>query len=196
MKKTYPQLVKYFTENALLHLYMRCEDEKRFVPLKRRNEWLVQYLKPFIKNDEYRPLRKDIKTLIIGGRKNTANIEQQLIRLLSLVDTFDNDVEHFYSLLSQLEDNLSLPSSIFDKDKPAQEHHIYVLGEHVDSAFTKEGLQVAPLALVVNSSRWQKIEAEVDQHGHFVTEVSDSTDMKATIFLHPKSRNISQHKVA
>ena len=139
---------------------------------------------------------KTSRHLLLAGVKNTTNIEQQLIRLLSLVDKFDNDVKHFYGLLNQLEDNLNLPSSLFDKDKPAQEHHIYIFGEHVDTAFTKEGLQVAPLALVVNSSRWQKIEAEVNQHGHFVTEVTDSTDMKATIFLHPKSRNISQHKVA
>ena len=196
MKKTYPQLVKYFAENALLHLYMRCADEKRFVPPKRRNEWMVQYLKPFVKNDEYRKLRKDIKSLINAARKNTANIEQQLIRLRSLVDKFDNDVEHFYSLLSHLEDNLKLPSKLFDKDSPVQDNYIYVLEEHVDHAFSKDGIQVAPLALVVNSNRWQQIEGEVKQHGHFVIEVTDSTETKATIFLHPKARKLDHSLVA
>ena len=190
MKRTYPQLVKLFSENALLHLYLKCADEKRFVPSKRRNEWLVQYLKPFVKNDDYKKLRKDIKKLIQAGRKHSASIEEQLIRLRSLVDKFDNDVEHFYSLLNHLENTLKLPSLLFEKDKPAQDNHIYVLSEHIDHGFDDNGIQVAPLALVVNSSHWQQIEIEVNQHGHFLTEVTDSTDTQATVFLHPKARKL------
>ncbi len=196
MKRPYPQLVKLFAENALLFLYLKCADTGRFVPLKKRNEWLVQYLKPFIKKDEYKPLRKDIKSLILLGRKKNDDVEKQLIKLRSLVDKFDNDVEYFYGLLSQLEEELSLPSLLFNKEKPAQPHHIYILEEHIDQGFSAEGIQIAPLALVVNSSRWHKIEEQVDSYGHFVIEVKDSTENKATIFLHPKVRNLSQHKVA
>ncbi len=196
MNRTYPQLVKVFAENALLFLYLKCADEKRFVPVKRRNEWLVQYLKPFIKNDEYKKLKNDIKSLIQAGRKHTANLEEQLIRLRSLVDKFDNDVEHFYSLLSQLENNLKLPSLLFDKDKPIQDNHIYVLSDHIDNAFCKDGIQVAPLAIVINSKRWPQIEAQVNTHDHFVSEVTDSTQEKATILLHPKSRKLEQTLVA
>ncbi|MBE8232238.1 MAG: DUF2913 family protein [Endozoicomonadaceae bacterium] len=195
MNISYPQLVKNFAEK-LIFLYLECAETARFVTLKKRNELLVKYLKPMVKSNEYKPLRKDIKTLLLLARKNNGNVENQLIRLRSLVDKFDNDVEFFYSLLSQIEETLNLPSRIFDKSKPAEKHHVYVLGEHIDHAFSDEGEQIAPLALVVNSKRWTEIGNEVEKHGHFISEVSDSTPEKATIFLHPKARTLNSSLVA
>ncbi|MBE8232963.1 MAG: DUF2913 family protein [Endozoicomonadaceae bacterium] len=194
--KTQRERILELAENSLLFLYLKCADEVRFTPLKRRNEWLIQHFKPMVKCDEHKAIRKDVKLLIHGGRKNTINIENELLKLRSLMSKYSNDVDRFYGLLSAIEGKLALQSCMFETAQSAQKNKIYLLNDHIDNGFNNDGIQVAPLALIVNSSKWNLIEDIIKQHGHFTSEVTDSTELKATIYLHPQSRNIDVQKSA
>ena len=68
MNNTYPILIKHLCDTSLLHLYILCSDSSRYLPTHKRNEHLVKFLKPLIKETKYKPVRKDIKTLLIAGK--------------------------------------------------------------------------------------------------------------------------------
>ncbi len=181
MNKSYPNTVKKFCDSSLLHLYISCSETTRFVPTHKRNEWLVKYLKPQLTKAEYKPLKKDIKSLLLLGKKRTANLEKQLIRLRGLVDNFDNDVEQFYSLLSLLEDELQLPSNL--QRNPHLKEQICISEQCIDSGFDKSGYQIAPLSLTVYSAQWPKLDELIKRHGHFVLEIIETSSYEAVVFL-------------
>ncbi len=184
MDKPYPTAVKNFCNSSLLHLYISCAETSRFVPLRKRNECLIKYLKPQLVKTEYKALKKDIKTLIIGGKKQTADLEKQIIKLRGMVDNFDNDVENFYSLLSVFEDELQIPSSILKNPKYTEQ--ICISEQCIDEGFDKSGRKITPLRFTVYSDRWPMIEPLVKQHGQFILEVKESSDSEAIMFLHDK----------
>ncbi len=182
MSKSYPSTVKNFCDSSLLHLYLSCSETTRFVPIHRRNEWLLKYLKPQLNKSEYKPLKKDIKSLLLLGKQRTADLEKQLLKLRGLVDNFDNDVEQFYSLLSVFEDELHLPSSL--QRNPSLKEQICISEQSIDAGFDKSGSQIAPLCITVYSSQWPEIDELVQKHGWFRLEVKETTSSDALMSLH------------
>ncbi len=181
MNNNYPNTIKNFCDSSLLHLYLSCSETTRFVPTHKRNEWLVKYLKPQLNKAEYKPLKKDIKSLLLLGKRRTANLEKQILRLRGLVDNFDNDVEQFYALLSLLEDELKLPSSL--QRNPKLKEQICISEQCIDSGFDKSGCQIAPLGITVYSAQWPKLDELIKRHGHFSLEIKEINFCKAVAFL-------------
>ena len=181
MNISYPNTVKKFCDSSLLHLYLSCSETTRFVPMHKRNEWLVKYLKPQLNKAEYKPLKKDIKSLLLLGKRRTANLEKQILRLRGLVNNFDNDVEQFYALLSLLEDELKLPSSL--QRNPKLKEQICISEQCIDSGFDKLGCQISPLGITVYSTQWSKLDELVKRHGHFSLEIKETSLCKAVAFL-------------
>jgi hypothetical protein len=71
-------------DNCLLHLYSTLDSTKGFVPTVARNAILVKFLKPKAKALIYKALKRDIKTLILTGRKATMNLEATILDLKEL----------------------------------------------------------------------------------------------------------------
>jgi hypothetical protein len=71
-------------DNCLLHLYSTLDSTTGFVPTVARNAILVKFLKPKEKALMYKTLKRDIKTLILTGRKATMNLEVEILELKTL----------------------------------------------------------------------------------------------------------------
>jgi hypothetical protein len=76
--------LRILCDNCLLHLYSILDATKGFVPTVARNAILVRYLKSKEKTLMYKTIKKDIKTLILTGRKGTMNLEAKLLELKEL----------------------------------------------------------------------------------------------------------------
>ncbi|WP_298771779.1 DUF2913 family protein [uncultured Shewanella sp.] len=77
----YQNQLSQLVDNTLLHLYIDCAESGRFVPPHKRNDILIQHLKPKIKDDRYRYVKKEIKQFISIGRKPKLDLEQSLLEL-------------------------------------------------------------------------------------------------------------------
>ncbi len=182
MNKFYPGTIKTFCDSSLLHLYISCSETTRFVPVQRRNELLLKYLKPQLNKSEYKPFKKDIKTLLILGKQRTADLEKQIIKLRGLVDKIDNDVEQFYSLLGVLEDELKLQNNL--QRNPNLKEQVCISAQSIDSGFDSLGCQTAPINIDVYSSSWPKIEELVKKQGCFRLEIKETSHNEASMCLY------------
>ncbi|MGF1805348.1 DUF2913 family protein [Aliivibrio sifiae] len=113
-KLKYHHVFTELTTLALLHLYSYMEMSSRFVPIKKRNERLVQFLKSQMALPRNAIIKKDIKVLIAQGRKGK-NLELKLGELHKVnceyADKF-TDADHLFILLTYLYEKHGLGSKV------------------------------------------------------------------------------------
>lgn len=150
MEKNYHRLLDELIENALLHLYFNClQNSPRRTPRHARNAVLVKYLKPFLKSNKYKTIKKDVKIMVLTGQKAASDLEQKLLeiqRLSRKAKQNVSDAHRLYQLLNILFDQYGIDSKIF-KDKVEKSNTIYLLQDHLEHCFEESGKQVAPVSL-------------------------------------------------
>ncbi|WP_220783670.1 DUF2913 family protein, partial [Shewanella sairae] len=145
-------------DRALIHLYLTVAETNRFVPKPKRNEILVQFIKPTLKNKYYQSAKKDIRSLVLLGRNATCDLESKLVELRDLSLRYDknaSDAKQLFNLLSLIESELNLLArflSILNGREPLP-NVIYLLQEHVENGFIVSGEQVAPVSLFLESDK-------------------------------------------
>lgn len=103
---TYAQLLNKLTLNAQLHLFFKMAYSTGFTPIRSRNSILVQYLKPLVNQPEYKLVKKDIKKLLVTGRKSGADLQSKIEELskLSLPESsYQTDLDHFIGFIHHTE---------------------------------------------------------------------------------------------
>ncbi|MGR5205261.1 DUF2913 family protein, partial [Photobacterium damselae] len=63
-KTKYHALLSELIENSLLHLYGQVSASSRFVPTHKRNEILVRFLKPKVKQPQFKLVKTEIKRML------------------------------------------------------------------------------------------------------------------------------------
>ncbi|GAD91364.1 hypothetical protein VHA01S_087_00040 [Vibrio halioticoli NBRC 102217] len=130
--------------HSLLHLEMQKRYTERFIPVEKRNQILVKYLKGMVKSPKYKLAKKDIKTLIQLGRKKGQNLELHIEALRVLEKpTGNNDLENFYFLVKDIERQLSTSvqyTSNFEitRSKTTKPPEIWICHTDLHSCFDKD----------------------------------------------------------
>ena len=79
-----PDILCDVIDNALLHLYLTVTETTRYTPIPKRNEALLRYLKPLVRDKAYRGARKELRSFLALGKKPGWGIEHKrhIIRLM------------------------------------------------------------------------------------------------------------------
>ena len=152
LKQHYHQQLSTLIDNALLHLYSQVAISRRFVPTAKRNTLLCQYLKPKIKQPQYKAIKGDIKRMVIAGQKAGVNLELKLDELRKMANDYEasmNDIQRLYDLLNILFDEHGFDSRLFKEGEQTESEIIYVLQDHLVHCFEKYGNQTAPVSLLI-----------------------------------------------
>ncbi|WP_434949774.1 hypothetical protein ACRWQL_00365 (plasmid) [Shewanella sp. HL-SH4] len=83
MEDKYKESVTNFCFNNLISLYMLVSESPGFVTTEQRNAYLLKRLKAQCKMAENKPIKKEIKTMIVKAK--SLNIEQQLLKLSEVI---------------------------------------------------------------------------------------------------------------
>ncbi len=113
MNETYKSQLNGLVEHSLIHLYLNCDESSRLITTPKRNQILVQHLKPKIKDPQYSCLKKELKRFIAIGRKLRGDLEQRLIEIKKVHEDIDqeaNDVINLFDLLETLKIKLKIDS--------------------------------------------------------------------------------------
>ncbi|CAM2992947.1 DUF2913 family protein [Vibrio rarus] len=133
---SYAVQIEAMTCHSLLHLEMQKPDTKGFLSTEKRNQILVKYLKGIVKSPKYKLIKKEIKTLILLGRKKGQDLESRIVALLVLEKPKgNNDLEHFYFLIKDIERQLSTSvqySPNFKLEKQETKQSVEILIHHAD----------------------------------------------------------------
>ena len=163
--------------------------QTRRVPTQTRNEILVRYLKPKLKDKRLTNVKKDIKLMLITGRKNGSNLEMKLYGINEQAKKTDlASVEQLYSLLVYLDDNHGIQSCLHSEDEAIEEGVLYLLQEHIENCFNDEQRQVAPISMLIQSEQGPGLVDAIHAHGWFQAEVKEwNPDTAQThLLVHPK----------
>lgn len=184
-------------DNALLHLFLTVSESGRFTPRLKRNEILVRYLKPVIKDKRYQQAKKEVRCLIALGRDASCNLESKLIELNELSQRYDaqaTKAKQLFDLLTRIETELGIPTKFLDITESGANlsNTIYMLQEHVENGFTILGEQVAPVSLFLELEQVVGLVDFIGADGSFFAEIQQhNVDAKqGHILLHPKANAV------
>lgn len=190
IKQTYYQMCSSLVVNALIHLYISISDSNGNVSVVRRNEILVKYLKPFLKDERYRYIKNETRKLVTIGRQKMANLELKLVEVdellkKSLIDV--TDAQNLFDLLEIVRVKHGVESRFILNDEVRKPQFIYLLRSHVENGFSDAGRQVAPVSLFYESPFYDKLEAALSDEGLFKVEVAQVNHVfkQIHLILHP-----------
>ena len=174
--------------HALLHLLCKVSMTNRHVPVQSRNEILIKYLKPKLKDKRLANIKKDIKLMLSVARKQGGNLEMRLHDLNSQANrTKLVGAEKLYNLLVHLYDVEGLESRLFEEGSEAEPGIIYMIEEQIEHGFDQEHNQVAPLSMLIQLERAPELIDAINHHGLFLAEMKEwnAQTHQAHILVHP-----------
>ncbi|MBY8195261.1 DUF2913 family protein, partial [Vibrio fluvialis] len=134
--------------HALIHLFMEVSATPRFVPVSKRNDILVRYLKHKLNARHGPQFKKDIKAMIQLGRSPNGNLEAKLLGLhdsMTMANT--TDMAKLHALLLYLNERLGVESEVFLEGQEPSPDILYMLEEQIQHGFNDHKQQVAPLSM-------------------------------------------------
>lgn len=176
MDETYKDSLNGLVEHSLLHLYLHCAENSRFIPTAKRNQILVQHLKPKVKDPQYGCLKNEIKRFIAIGRKPKGDLEWKLIEIKKIHEDLDkepSDARNLFDLLETLKIRLKIDSRFINENESKKPHLIYMYQSDIEKGFDNNGNQLKPLVMLVNQNKITSILEEVKQTGTFEVKTTD-----------------------
>lgn len=174
--------------NALLHLLFKVSLSDRFVPVPKRNEILIKYLKPKLADKSLANIKKDIKLMLNVARKKGSNLEVRLYELnVKANRTKLVGAEKLYDLLVHLYDVEGIESRLFEEGSEAEPGILYMLEEQVEHGFDLSHEQVAPLSMLIQLERTPDLIQSINSHGLFTAEMKEwnPETHQGHILVHP-----------
>ncbi|WP_305812670.1 DUF2913 family protein [Photobacterium leiognathi subsp. mandapamensis] len=140
------QLLLDISTNALLHLAFKKLDQR--LSLAEKNNVLVQYLKPIVKANQYRLVKKNTKQWVQIGRKLNADLEATLNQERErLVQNSSTDLYQFIALIQEIETELNTKAQYslahaIDLNARFGKVLVCVVDEDLTSSFDEDGLMI------------------------------------------------------
>ncbi|OEB90923.1 hypothetical protein BBN09_10825 [Vibrio parahaemolyticus] len=174
--------------HALLHLLSKVSTTNRHVPVQTRNEILIKYLKPKLKDKRLTNIKKDIKLMLNVARKQGGNLEMRLHDLNSQANrTKLVGAEKLYNLLVHLYDEEGIESRLFEEGSEAEPGILYMIEDQIEHGFDQEHNQVTPLSMLIQLERAPELIESINHHGLFLAEMKEwnAQTHQAHILVHP-----------
>lgn len=79
-------------ENGLLHLYCTVAASTGFTPREQRNTILAKWLKPKLKNPAYKPIKGELKRMVLVTKRKDGDLEGKLHELYRMAVRYQQDL--------------------------------------------------------------------------------------------------------
>lgn len=173
--------------HALLHLHFQISSTTRFVPVAKRNEILIKFLKPKLAEKSLANIKKDIKLMLAVARRKSGNLEIRLNELNQQANqTLSAGTDRLFNLLGHLQ-SLGFESQLFEEGSTAEADVLYMIEEQIEHGFDDEHKQITPLSMLIQSERAQELINTINDHGMFIAEMKEWNvqTAQAHILIHP-----------
>ncbi|MDX1303576.1 DUF2913 family protein [Photobacterium sp.] len=184
------QLLLDISTHALLHLEFKKLDKR--LTVTEMNNLLVQYLKPIVKSNRYRAVKKSTKNWLLLGRQPDSNLEAILVREQErLLHTCSTDLYRFVGLIKDIEFQLSTKvqySLAHDIDLKARYGKVLVcvVDEDLTSSFDDDGLMIksTQILFIGSSDHKDLFSSIIEQSGYFQSVVAyeDESHLRVELF--------------
>ncbi len=179
------QALDALTTHALLALYCTMSQQGGFWTVKKRNERLVKFIKPKVKQPLFSTCKPEIKTMLSIGRSPVGNLEQKLWDVNRLNREYQakfSQADELYIMLSGLFEQHQFPSMLESSEKDLEMDTLYMKEKGIENGFDEDNNQIKPLAMTVRTHRLKALIEAVQANGLYRVEV-DHVDEHEVIHL-------------
>jgi hypothetical protein len=149
MSQYYRSLKSVF-ENALISMYLEVSSLDRFVPTNVRTQLIKKFIKPKVKLDKYKIIKKELKRLSLT--KDTVNLENEISKLLQNLGTYKakGDAEALlFDFLGNVHVWTGLMVQLSSSASVAEPGNIYLLKDETFTKIDDLGNYLEPVNLFV-----------------------------------------------
>lgn len=171
----YHQKLTLLVDNSLLHLYMFLSNKKGHTSVCKRNELLVKWLKPKVKDPSYKIIKRDIKALIASGRNKKGNIEDRLWELNKINNEHKAKFTHadkLYILFTHLYEHHNYESKLTNSVDKFEEGVIYMSPSEIETGFNDDSVQIRPLEIFIFENHANSLVQAIHNFGGYTAEVT------------------------
>lgn len=181
--------------HSLLALYGEVSKQGGFWTVKKRNEFLVKFIKPKVKQAHFSTCKSDLKAMLCIGRKASGNLEKKLWDLnqlnLDYRDQF-SQADELYILLTHMYEQHQFPSML-DSDNSMVEETLYMSEKEIEQGFDEANHQIKPLAMTVKTHRLQALVDAVKAQGTYRVEVDHVGEHEVIhLLLHRRKSGVDE----
>lgn len=180
----YYMLEKLVT-NSLTSLYLEISTKKGYWTVKKRNDYLIKFLKSRSKMPKFTVCKKDIKAMLVVGRNAKGNLEKKLWDVNQInLDYKANltQADELYILLTDLFEQYQFPSLLEQNSNQRETDVIYMKEKRLEQGFDENNKQIKPLTMTVKTARLKELIDAVQAKGTYRVEV-ESEDEQGTVQL-------------
>ncbi|WCE28805.1 DUF2913 family protein [Vibrio sp. SCSIO 43137] len=144
----YERLLSTTVDNALLHLWISVASSTKQVPRETRNQILVKWFKPKVKQPKYKLIKKELKSMLLVGREKGGLLEERLCELRKLSQHYRKkltDMHKLHYLLEHLREEHGINADLTEGVVEHQFNTLYVSQEKLESCFSDEKRQIKPV---------------------------------------------------
>ena len=157
------QLLSELAVHALLHLHFKIHASSHGLSLKERNDLLQKWLKPKLKSNRYKLIKKPLKSLTQQAKGENGNLEVLLERCVG-ADKPSNphpDLDSYLLLINEIEKKLGttvLLSRPEDVDLSHDQHGclLCVLSENLNQHFDDNNALIASISMLFRGPMSQR----------------------------------------
>ncbi|PSV00708.1 DUF2913 family protein [Photobacterium kishitanii] len=176
-------------QNALLHLYLRIQSSKAVTPKTTRNSILKRWLEPKLKSRTHKPIKTEIKLLLLNMKKNKADLETELNYVLdAMFNTNLNEnnknvkdvVDYFNNICPEL-----FKLKIYKTGVDIFEDTMYLPHYFLADSFSADGKLIEPFTIHIKTDKIDKLEKHLTESGQFNFSIESSDNNEHTIKIAP-----------
>ncbi|MCF7498012.1 DUF2913 family protein [Vibrio sp. L5-1] len=172
--------------NALLALYLTISQQGGYWTAKRRNEFLVKFIKPKIKHPQFSICKNELKTMLSIGRSATGNLEEKLWNANQMNLEYQakfSQADELYIMLTELFEQHQFPSMLENLEKEMERDTLYMKEKSIEQGFDEDNNQIKPLPMKVKTHRLEALIEALQAKGFYRVEV-DHEDEVIHLLLH------------
>ncbi|EDP57166.1 DUF2913 family protein [Vibrio sp. AND4] len=157
------QILSEIAVHALLHLHFKIDASPRVLSLKERNDLLQKWLKPKLKSNRYKAIKKPLKAMTQQAKGEKGNLEALLERCVGAGKPSNPqpDLDSYLLLINEVEKKLGttvLLSRPEDVDLSHEQHGclLCVLSANLNQHFDDNNALIAPISMLFRGPMSQR----------------------------------------
>lgn len=184
----YERLLSITIDNALLHLWLSVVYANKHVPKQARNQILIRWFKPKVKDAKYKPIKKELKAMIQIARERSDFLEERLCELQKLSQNHRdnlNDMHKLHYLLEYLREEHDIQADLSEGVVEYRPNTLYVSQEILEQCFSNDKRQLKPIETMLSGVDLMRFQSLVHDFGyHKVEERNVALGGETSVFLH------------
>ncbi|OLQ78276.1 hypothetical protein BIT28_25125 [Photobacterium proteolyticum] len=174
----YERLLSITIDNALLHLWITVASSGCYVPRGVRNQILVRWFKPKIKQAKYKLIKKELKSIFLAGKASGSLLEERLCELRELSQSYRgrlNDMHKLHYLLEHLREEHGIRADLSEGIVEYQPNTLYVSQKKLEQCFSDDKRQLKPILAMLSEINMDSFVQIVQSFGFHKVEGRNNT---------------------